>query len=175
MGTSFANPLCVRFKQFFHMRKTVPRSFRQQMRERAHLIDVQVGSRVRLRRSMLGLTQGKLGETIGLSFQQIQKYEQGATRISASRLHQLSRVLEVPVCFFFEPIDQVPGAAIQSDFNEHVKAFASDPLRNLETAELVDAFLRIEDLAMRYRLLGLAKALAGLAISSGRQKPSART
>jgi transcriptional regulator with XRE-family HTH domain len=64
-------------------------------------IDVHVGSRVRLRRNMLGLSQEKLGEAIGLTFQQVQKYERGANRIGASRLHDLSRVLDVPVSFFF--------------------------------------------------------------------------
>ena len=63
-------------------------------------IDVHVGSRVRLRRNMLGLSQEKLGEAIGLTFQQVQKYERGANRIGASRLHDLSRVLDVPVSFF---------------------------------------------------------------------------
>ena len=71
-------------------------------------IDVHVGSRVRLRRNMLGLSQEKLGEAIGLTFQQVQKYERGANRIGASRLHDLSRVLDVPVSFFFD--DHGPGA-----------------------------------------------------------------
>jgi len=70
-------------------------------------IDIHVGSRVRLRRNMLGLSQEKLGEAIGLTFQQVQKYERGANRIGASRLHDLSRVLDVPVSFFFDDMDPV--------------------------------------------------------------------
>src|SRR5215208_5533266 len=71
-------------------------------------IDVHVGSRVRLRRTLLGMSQEKLGEAIGLTFQQVQKYERGANRIGASRLFDLSRVLDVPVSFFFDdmPADQ---------------------------------------------------------------------
>ena len=75
-------------------------------------IDVHVGSRVRLRRNMLGLSQEKLGEAIGLTFQQVQKYERGANRIGASRLHDLSRVLDVPVSFFFDDMDPVRAPAI---------------------------------------------------------------
>src|SRR4051795_11923212 len=70
-------------------------------------IDVRVGARLRLRRNMLGLSQEKLGEAIGLTFQQVQKYERGANRIGASRLHELSRVLDVPVSFFFDDTDPV--------------------------------------------------------------------
>ena len=73
-------------------------------------IDIHVGSRVRLRRNMLGLSQEKLGEAIRLTFQQVQKYERGANRIGASRLHDLSRVLDVPVSFFFDDMDPVRRA-----------------------------------------------------------------
>src|SRR5215203_5670149 len=75
-------------------------------------IDVQVGSRVRLRRNMLGLSQEKLGDAIGLTFQQVQKYERGANRIGASRLHELSRVLDVPISFFFDDTDPVRAPAM---------------------------------------------------------------
>jgi len=81
-------------------------------------IDVHVGSRVRLRRNMLGLSQEKLGEAIGLTFQQVQKYERGANRIGASRLHDLSRVLDVPVSFFFDNMDPVRAPAIPGGFAE---------------------------------------------------------
>src|SRR3989344_1741102 len=80
--------------------------------EKPNPIDVQVGSRVRLRRNMLGLSQEKLGKAIGLTFQQVQKYERGANRISASRLHELARVLDVPESFFFDDIDPVRAPAI---------------------------------------------------------------
>jgi transcriptional regulator with XRE-family HTH domain len=124
-------------------------------------IDVQVGSRVRLRRNMLGLSQEKLGEAIGLTFQQVQKYERGANRIGASRLHELSRVLDVPVAFFFDDTDPVRAPAIPGGFAEPpAEAFDSDPLRRPETVELVDAYFTIDDPAVRRRLLDLAKALA---------------
>ncbi len=104
-------------------------------------IDVRVGSRVRLRRNMLGLSQESLGEAIGLSFQQVQKYERGTNRIGASRLYALSQALDVPVAFFFD------------------EAFDSDPLRRSETLELVDAYYAIDDAGVRRRLLELARAL----------------
>src|SRR5919107_3688638 len=75
-------------------------------------IDVRVGARLRLRRMMLGLSQEKLAEMIGLTFQQVQKYERGANRIGASRLYELSRVLDVPVSFFFDDIDPVRAPAM---------------------------------------------------------------
>src|ERR671929_943996 len=90
-------------------------------------IDIHVGSRVRLRRNMLGLSQEKLGESIGLTFQQVQKYERGANRIGASRLHELSRVLDVPVSFFFDDVDPVRAPAIPGGFAEPAaEAFDSD-------------------------------------------------
>ena len=124
-------------------------------------VDVQVGSRVRLRRNMLGLSQEKLGEAIGLTFQQVQKYERGANRIGASRLHELSRVLDVPVSFFFDDLDPVRAPAIPQGFAEPPQeAFESDPLRRRETAELVEAYYAIDDAAVRRRLFELARALA---------------
>jgi len=97
-------------------------------------IDIHVGSRVRLRRNMLGLSQEKLGGAIGLTFQQVQKYERGFNRMGASRLHDLSRVLDVPVSFFFDDMDPVRAPAIPSGFAEPAaEAFDSDPLRRRET------------------------------------------
>ena len=97
-------------------------------------IDIHVGSRVRLRRNMLGLSQEKLGEAIGLTFQQVQKYERGANRIGASRLHDLSRVLDVPVSFFFDDMDPVRAPAIPAGFAEPAaEAFefrSASPARN---------------------------------------------
>src|SRR5271156_5261402 len=117
-------------------------------------IDIHVGSRVRLRRNMLGLSQEKLGEAIGLTFQQVQKYERGANRIGASRLHDLSRVLDVPVSFFFDDMDPVRAPAIPAGFAEaSSEAFDSDPLRKRETVELVRAYYKIDDGMVRRRLL----------------------
>jgi transcriptional regulator with XRE-family HTH domain len=129
--------------------------------EKPNPIDVQVGSRVRLRRNMLGLSQEKLGEAIGLTFQQVQKYERGANRIGASRLHELSRVMDVPVSFFFDDVDPVRAPAIPGGFAEPpAEAFDSDPLRRRETVELVDAYYAIDDPAVRRRLYELARTLA---------------
>jgi transcriptional regulator with XRE-family HTH domain len=137
--------------------------------DKPHPIDVHVGSRVRLRRNMLGLSQEKLGEAIGLTFQQVQKYERGANRIGASRLHDLSRVLDVPVSFFFDDMDPVRAPAIPAGFSEPPgEAFDSDPLRKRETIELIGAYYKIEDAGVRRRLFDLAKAL------SAGERPSAR-
>ncbi|MDR3518663.1 MAG: helix-turn-helix transcriptional regulator [Azospirillaceae bacterium] len=126
-------------------------------------IDVHVGSRVRLRRTLLGMSQEKLGEAIGLTFQQVQKYERGANRIGASRLFDLSRVLDVPVSFFFDdmsadgvsnqPIDR-PALA-----EDRGAAYEPDPMAKRETLELVRAYYRITDPAVRKRLFELTKAL----------------
>ena len=128
-------------------------------------IDVHVGARVRLRRSLLGLSQERLGEALGLTFQQVQKYERGANRIGASRLYDLARVLDVPVAFFFDDMsDEVarrsprlmtPGLA-----EEPAEAPAPDLMSRRETAELVRAYYRIADPRVRRRVLDLAKALA---------------
>ena len=133
----------------------------RQKSDKPNPIDVQVGSRVRLRRNMLGLSQEKLGEAIGLTFQQVQKYERGANRIGASRLHELSRVLDVPVSFFFDDMDPVRAPAIPGGFSEPpAEPFESDPMRKRETIDLVDAYYAIDDAAVRRRLLELARALA---------------
>jgi transcriptional regulator with XRE-family HTH domain len=123
-------------------------------------IDVQVGARLRLRRNMLGLSQEKLGEVIGLTFQQVQKYERGANRIGASRLHELSRVLDVPVSFFFDDTDPVRAPAMGGFAESRAEALKVDPLRRRETIELVQAYFSIEDGVICRRLLDLAKALA---------------
>ena len=133
-------------------------------------IDIHVGSRVRLRRNMLGLSQEKLGEAIGLTFQQVQKYERGANRIGASRLHDLSQVLDVPVSFFFDDTDPVRAPAIPAGFAEPAaEAFDADPLQRRETVELISAYYRIDDPALRRRLFELARALA-----VGAERPEAK-
>jgi transcriptional regulator with XRE-family HTH domain len=131
-------------------------------------IDVNVGSRVRLRRNMLGLSQEKLGEAISLTFQQVQKYERGANRIGASRLLELSRVLGVPVSFFFDETDPVHAPAIPTGFEESPQeGFDSDPMRKRETIELIGAYYDIADVVARRRLFDLAKSLAGMSGAAG--------
>ena len=129
--------------------------------DRPNPIDIHVGSRVRLRRNMLGLSQEKLGEAIGLTFQQVQKYERGANRIGASRLLELSRVLGVPVAFFYDETDPVHAPPVPTGFEESPQeGFDSDPMRKREALELIEAYYDIDDAATRRRLLDLVKALA---------------
>ena len=128
-------------------------------------IDVHVGARVRLRRTLLGLSQEKLGEALGLTFQQVQKYERGANRVGASRLFDLSRVLDVPVSFFFDDMsddikNQAPSLLMNGGLEESSAEFEHDPLTKRETLELVRAYYRISDPAIRKRVYELAKALA---------------
>jgi transcriptional regulator with XRE-family HTH domain len=132
----------------------------RQKGDKPNPIDIHVGSRVRLRRNMLGFSQEKLGEAIGLTFQQVQKYERGANRIGASRLHDLSRVLDVPVSFFFDDMDPVRAPAIGGFGEPAADSFDADPLRKRETIELVNAYYKIDDTVVRRRLFDLAKALA---------------
>lgn len=133
-------------------------------------IDVHVGSRVRLRRTLLGMSQEKLGEAIGLTFQQVQKYERGANRIGASRLFDLSRVLDVPVSFFFDDMPEDAAAAPVDDDEEGgeervAPAYEPDPMAKRETLELVRAYYRIGDPSVRKRLFELTKAVANAAVS----------
>src|SRR5277367_3862502 len=130
----------------------------RQKGDRPDPIDVHVGSRVRLRRNMLGLSQEKLGEAIGLTFQQVQKYERGANRIGASRLMELSQKLGVPVAFFFDETDPVHAPPVPTGFEETPQeGFDSDPLRRREAVELIGAYYAIDDTATRRRLFDLAK------------------
>ena len=129
-------------------------------------IDVHVGSRVRLRRTLLGMSQEKLGEAIGLTFQQVQKYERGMNRISASKLWKLSNVLDVPVSYFFDDLGvDEDGRAPVSPGGEisGTDSLALDPMAKRETLELVRAYYRIGDPGVRKRVFELAKALANAA------------
>jgi transcriptional regulator with XRE-family HTH domain len=129
---------------------------------RPNPIDVHVGSRVRLRRTLLGLSQEKLGEAIGLTFQQVQKYERGANRIGASRLYDLARVLDVPVSFFFEemaPETKQSSPAQVRGLREEPEPYEPDPMAKRETLELVRAYYRITEPQVRKRLFELTKAL----------------
>ena len=136
-------------------------------------IDVHVGARVRLRRTLLGMSQEKLGEAIGLTFQQVQKYERGANRIGASRLFDLSRVLDVPVSFFFDDMTEdvqnqsprlISGIA---GFEETASSYEADPMTKRETLELVRAYYRITDPQVRKRVFELSKALANASEATG--------
>ena len=126
-------------------------------------VDIYVGERVRQRRKLLGMTQDRLAAALGLTFQQVQKYERGRNRISASRLYQLARVLKVPISYFYE--DMTPAVAASSPAAKKrgraKKLFghAPDILNKRETRELVRAFYRIEDADARKRVYELIKVL----------------
>jgi len=127
-------------------------------------IDVHVGSRIRLRRTLLGLSQEKLGEAIGLTFQQVQKYERGANRVGSSRLFDLSRVLDVPIAYFFDEMpdniqDKSPSRLMGLAHPPTVE-YEPDPMARRETLELVRAYYRISEPAVRKRLFDLIKSIA---------------
>ena len=133
-------------------------------------VDVHVGSRVRLRRTLLGLSQEKLGEAIGLTFQQVQKYERGANRIGASRLFDLSRVLDVPIGYFFEDMSDEVAARSPRQIRGLAQvpaAYEPDPMAKRETLELVRAYYRIRAPKVRKRLFEMTKALAAAAAGNG--------
>ena len=126
-------------------------------------VDIHVGSRVRLRRTLLGMSQEKLGEAIGLTFQQVQKYERGANRVGASRLFDLSRVLDVPVGFFFDemPADVAASSPAQRPgIDRPLPEQELDPMVKRETLELVRAYYKIGEPNIRKRLFEMTKVLA---------------
>lgn len=124
-----------------------------------HPVDAHVGSRVRLRRTLLGLSQQKLGQDLGLTFQQIQKYERGANRIGASRLYELSEILDVPLSFFFE---EMPAKSISASggLADTEREFEHQYMSKRETLELVRAYYKITDLEIRKRLFEVIKSIA---------------
>ena len=129
--------------------------------ENPHPVDVHVGSRVRLRRKFLGMSQERLGTAIGLTFQQVQKYERGANRIGSSRLWELSKVLSVPVSYFFDEMpDTVSRGGSIVGFAESQQAdFDGDPLSRKEALDLVRAFYRISDPKLRKQMVDLIKSV----------------
>lgn len=150
-------------------------------------VDVHVGNRIRLRRTLLGLSQEKLGEALGLTFQQIQKYERGANRVGASRLYDLARILDVPIGFFFDDMQDgtpkpaaSPAPAFGAGFAETQATFGGPPPKGAapapprlfdlpvdeaalfsrrETVDLVRSYYRIPDQSVRKRMLDLIRTL----------------
>lgn len=149
---------------------------------RASSVDMHVGRRIRLRRTLLGLSQEKLGEALGITFQQVQKYERGANRVGASRLYDLASALDVPISFFFDDMpamtqapDHHPQAALHTGLSQNRKLFESpfqkgtasvfsDAEASLfsrkETIELIRAYYRIPDPLVRKRVLELVRSMA---------------
>jgi transcriptional regulator with XRE-family HTH domain len=125
-----------------------------------HPVDVHVGARLRLRRNFVGLSQARLGETVGLTFQQIQKYESGRSRISSSRLYELTKVFDVPVTYFFDemPPNELSG---RKRLGEAGTAFEQekDPLKKRETLKLVRAYHSIDKRRVRRSIFAAIKVL----------------
>jgi transcriptional regulator with XRE-family HTH domain len=124
-------------------------------------IDKHVGSRVRMRRMMLSMSQEKLGDALGLTFQQVQKYEKGTNRIGASRLQQISNILQVPVEFFFEGAPTLPmtGGAVKEAAAS--ASYVSEFLATSEGLSLTRAFTRIKEPKLRRRIVDLVEEIAG--------------
>jgi len=127
-------------------------------KKQANPIDAQVGNRVRIRRMLIGMSQEKLGDMLGLTFQQVQKYEKGVNRVGAGRLYEISRILGVPIDFFYEGVAsaQEPGGFAESRNAPPVMEFVSSG----EGLQLSLAFMKIKDPKVRKRMLDLVKSLA---------------
>jgi transcriptional regulator with XRE-family HTH domain len=120
-------------------------------------IDKHAGSRVRMRRTMLGMSQTGLGDAIGLTFQQVQKYEKGTNRMSASRLQQIADTLKVPVTFFFE---EAPGHR-KADGSAPSPSYVSEFLATRDGLALARAFTRLPDKKLRHSVVKLVEVIAG--------------
>ena len=138
-------------------------------------VDVHVGKRIRLRRTILHITQQQMAEMLGLTFQQVQKYEKGMNRVGASRLWDISRVLEVPMGFFFEDMDADVASKSPRMLNsersftveDSQRTFDEDPMKKAETLELVRAYYKIPNRSIAKNLfeliVALSKSTAGMA------------
>jgi transcriptional regulator with XRE-family HTH domain len=120
-------------------------------------IDVHVGSRVRFRRLELGMSQGNLGSALGLTFQQVQKYERGTNRLGASRLQHVSRILKVPIAYFFEG---TPGQ-LKAKGNAPSSAYVSDFVASTDGLALMKAFMQIKKAKVRHYIVRLVNEIAG--------------
>ena len=129
-------------------------------RKSPNATDRHVGARVRMRRMMLSMSQEKLGDALGLTFQQVQKYEKGTNRIGASRLQHIAQILQVPVSFFFEGAPPPPGR--ETGFEDAPSpAYVTDFLATSDGLTLVKAFMRIPNSKLRRRIVELVEEMAG--------------
>ncbi|MCQ2741269.1 MAG: helix-turn-helix domain-containing protein [Alphaproteobacteria bacterium] len=144
-------------------------------------VDVHVGKRIRMRRTLLGWSQEKLAELLGLTFQQIQKYEKGLNRVSASRLWDFSVVMDTPVSFFYEDMDkkvvkQSPrmfsNPAMGASLNDSVESFNADPMLKQETLELVRAYYKISNRQAAKHLYDLIIAMSKSAYLNSKDEAS---
>lgn len=129
-------------------------------------IDRRVGARLRMRRTLLGMNQTQVGKMAGITFQQVQKYENGANRISASKLYQFASVLGVPVSFFFDDVEPRPRSERREARQE------MDSLHERETLQFIRAFFRISSLAARKSLSNIIFTVAGRGLNRSRPHPS---
>jgi transcriptional regulator with XRE-family HTH domain len=129
-------------------------------RPRATAVDAHVGKRLRMQRTLLGMSQTVLGDALGITFQQIQKYENGSNRIGASRLYELTKVLDVPVGYFYEDLPEDLGQAKPSKKRASQKESQGDFMNKRETLELVRGYYKIEDAGIRNRVRELLRAMA---------------
>ncbi|HEX4157588.1 MAG TPA: helix-turn-helix transcriptional regulator [Rhizomicrobium sp.] len=128
-------------------------------KKQANPIDAQVGNRVRLRRMLVGMSQEKLGEMLGLTFQQVQKYEKGVNRIGAGRLYQVANILGVPISYFYEDVcEQEPDGLLPA--NDYATPPVMEFLSSGEGLQLALAFMRIKEPKVRKRVLDLVKSLS---------------
>lgn len=140
---------------------------------RSHPVDVHVGSRMRQRRTLLGMSQSKVGDAVGLTFQQIQKYEKGSNRCGSSRLFEFAKVFDVPVSYFFEemPTNALAGRSMsgrgRKGFGEAGTPFDQDkdPLIKRETLELVRAYYKIREVRVRKRIFETVKAVGAASLA----------
>jgi transcriptional regulator with XRE-family HTH domain len=121
----------------------------------AHPVDLYVGARLRIRRKVLGLSQTQLADALGITFQQVQKYERGANRISASKLYEAARLLQSPVSYFFEGLDETSFAEQDDGVAQRMIQFVATP----EGLELASLFPRLNDRRLRRRVVDLVKAM----------------
>ena len=128
------------------------------VRKAPNPIDKHVGSRVRMRRMILGMSQSKLADGLGLTFQQVQKYEKGTNRMGASRLQQISHILKIPVPFFFEG---APQGQSKGNGEAPSPAYVSDFLATPDGLALTKAFMRIKEPGLRRRIVHLVEEIAG--------------
>jgi transcriptional regulator with XRE-family HTH domain len=148
------------FAHSFSERSTMAAHLQLPRKKAPNPIDQHVGSRVRMRRIMLAMSQEKLGAALGLTFQQVQKYERGTNRIGASRLQQISHILQVPVAFFFEG---APNASAPHGSNGSALSTAQidDFVSDSNGLRLIEAFMRIDNAALRRRIVMLVQKIAG--------------
>ncbi len=127
-----------------------------------HPVDVHVGRRLRLKRTILGLSQEAVGKQIGVTFQQIQKYERGINRMGASRLYDFAKALGVPVSYFFEGFGDysIDESGMLAAAEPNAPAFEHEPINNRETLEVMRAYYRIKSPAVRKRIVELIKAMS---------------